>query len=445
MIHKINSMVDCYEGDALATLKQLPSESVQCVVTSPPYYGLRDYGVDGQMGLEETPDKYVEKMVEVFREVRRVLRLDGVAWLNLGDSYAGTGKSGGGKQGERWSECGMDKEGPKGGKWQPPPNGLKQKDLIGIPWRVVFALQSDGADTKAMATIGRARDAIVDAYSGETLPDKALKALENLMREYAGAKGSSWWLRQDIIWNKPSPMPESVTDRCTKAHEYVFLLAKSEKYFFDAEAIKEPASNTSGWAKQRSKGINTWKYNDNESRKKQTGQKIEYSTFGDGQTRNKRSVWTITTKPFKEAHFATMPPDLAEICIKAGTSEKGCCPNCGKPWVRIISKDRVATRPGNDTKVTGDSMVDGNRDPQRHVTTTETVGWKQSCQCNKHEPVPCLVLDPFGGAATTGLVASRLDRRCTLIELNPKYIDIMKSRLKEDPSIFDVGDNKESN
>lgn len=392
MKHKINSMVDCYEGDAIKTCKQLPSDSVQCVVTSPPYYGLRDYSVEGQMGLEATPEQYIEKMVELFREIRRVLRDDGTVWLNLGDSYA---SSGGKTQPHRDSSGGIGKKGTRGeqpyhsagGGFSRPctaTDGIKPKDLIGVPWRVAFALQADG-----------------------------------------------WYLRQDIIWHKPNPMPESVRDRCTKAHEYVFLFAKSERYFFDSEAIKEPAVYPTGTRKDAKKGSFKSKYHGDVAR---IGDE-SFRAIRD--TRNKRSVWTISTKPFKEAHFAVMPPDLAEICIKAGTSEKGCCPHCGKLWVRILSKERVATRPGNDTKVTGDSMVDGNRDPQRHVTYTQTIGWKQSCNCPEHDPVPCLVLDPFGGAATTGLVASKLGRRCTLIELNPQYIQIMKNRLVQHPSLFD--------
>jgi DNA modification methylase len=242
------------EGDCLEQLKELPDNSIQCVVTSPPYWGLRDYGVAGQLGLEQTPEEYVAKLVGVFREVKRVLKNNGTFWLNLGDSYAAPKSIGNGLKAIG--------------------NGLKAKDLVGIPWRVAFALQADG-----------------------------------------------WYLRQDIIWHKPNPMPESVTDRCTKAHEYIFLLSKSPKYYFDHEAIKEPASSTSGWAKQRAKGQNTWKYNDTEKRKASTGQVIDASTFGKEGLRNRRSVWTVTTKPFKGAHFATFPIDLIEPCILAGSAK----------------------------------------------------------------------------------------------------------------------------
>lgn len=233
-------------GDCLASLRLMTDRSVHCCVTSPPYFGLRDYGVDGQIGREPTPDEFVASLVSVFREVRRVLRDDGTLWLNLGDSYARPPAKGG--------------SGP----------GLKPKDLIGIPWRVAFALQADG-----------------------------------------------WYLRQDIIWHKPNPIPESVRDRCTKSHEYVFLLSKSPRYYFDSEAIKEPAAESSlvrlaqpTLAQQVGSARVPGKTNGN---MKAVG----------GETRNKRSVWTVTTKPFKGAHFATFPPDLIEPCIRAGCPEGG--------------------------------------------------------------------------------------------------------------------------
>jgi DNA modification methylase len=257
---------------------------VQCVVTSPPYWGLRDYGVAGQIGLEATPEAYVTAMVEVFREVRRVLADDGVLWLNLGDSYAtGAGKvgdcPGGGAQGERWKQRGPSRAQVPDGKnpnagvptYQPnrmPIAGLKPKDLVGIPWRVAFALQADG-----------------------------------------------WYLRSDIIWSKPNPMPESVTDRPTKAHEYVFLLAKSERYYYDADAVREKPAVSSfvrwgddPYTKRRPDGQPTYTQLEGENT-------CGIHPLG----RNARSVWTITTKPYVGAHFATMPKQLAERCIKAGS------------------------------------------------------------------------------------------------------------------------------
>jgi len=308
------SNVTILAGDCRETLKTLQDKSVNCCVTSPPYFGLRDYGMEDQIGLEQTPDQFVSELVEVFREVKRVLRDDGTLWLNLGDSYAGSGKG-------RWADGNSYATGKQATSKGTTEGKLvksitpdcKPKDLIGIPWRVAFALQADG-----------------------------------------------WYLRQDIIWHKPNPMPESVTDRCTKAHEYIFLLSKSSKYYFDYEAIKEPILHPN--VKNATFGSMSG-----------TGIKgLQYSgkTYIPPDKRNKRSVWTVTTKPFKGAHFATFPPDLIEPCILAG------CPNEG------------------------------------------------------------IVLDPFGGSGTTGLVANKLNRNAILCELNPNYVNIIKSRLSGNMPLF---------
>ena len=256
-------------ADVLDGLRSLPDESVQCVVTSPPYWGLRDYGCEGQIGLEATPQAFIARLVDVFREVRRVLRKDGTCWVNLGDSYAAADRNlGRNDAGRNFTGGGGNKAGSgnpgKQGAIRVGMGGLKPKDLVGIPWRFAFAAQEDG-----------------------------------------------WWLRQDIIWSKPNPMPESVQDRCTKAHEYVFLLTKAERYFYDAEAIAEAALQPVGAAAFV-------------AQHKQAGlcRHLASSTLGTNQgaaTRNKRSVWSISTQPFEEAHFATMPPELAETCIKAGS------------------------------------------------------------------------------------------------------------------------------
>ena len=267
------------QGDCRETLKTLADSSVHCCVTSPPYFGLRDYGHDGQIGLEETPEAFVAEMVAVFREVRRALRDDGTCWLNLGDSYAaargGThqpaetlagGKNGKTDNGERVNRDRHD-------GYNPTRNakgiGLKHKDLIGIPWRVAFALQADG-----------------------------------------------WYLRQDIIWHKPNPMPESVTDRCTKAHEYVFLLTKSARYFYDIAAMREPSADPDGSA-ARYKSAFGGKKNEALLASDQVHTRpIGMREFDGG--RNRRSVWTVNTSPYKGAHFATFPPDLIRPCILAG-------------------------------------------------------------------------------------------------------------------------------
>ena len=293
------------QGDCIEGMRTLPDASVHCCVTSPPYWGLRDYGHAGQIGLEETPEAYVARMVEVFREVRRVLRDDGTLWLNLGDSYAGSWGNQGRKETRgtqrpingpmmqrlkvgkvHHEECCLDEDCmcPAGegddiypdkqtrtGSWVNDHPTLKPKDLIGIPWRVAFALQADG-----------------------------------------------WWLRQDIIWAKPNPMPESVRDRCTKAHEYVFLLTKSERYFYDAIALSEPAKTAGQIGGFTSNAAVA-------SGRKPSGNMIPErgAAYVRPVTRNRRSVWTVTTKPYSGAHFATMPPDLVEPCILAGCPEGG--------------------------------------------------------------------------------------------------------------------------
>ena len=259
------------EGDCIEGMRRLEGQSVNCVVTSPPYFGLRDYGHDGQIGLEASPDAFVAKLVEVFREVRRVLRDDGTLWLNLGDSYASNGQrgnnNGNGASTMGWPGQSHDTINKAAGMKLPPiDHGLKPKDLIGIPWRVAFALQADG-----------------------------------------------WYLRQDIIWHKPNPMPESVRDRCTKAHEYIFLLSKSERYYFDSEAIKEPAQSELQ-PRNRPNGLSV------EDGKKMG---VYRPNCGVGETRNRRSVWTVATKPYKGAHFATFPPNLIRPCILAGCPKDG--------------------------------------------------------------------------------------------------------------------------
>lgn len=297
------------QGDCREVLKTLPDESVHCIVTSPPYWGLRDYGVGGQIGLELSPEAFVAALVGVFSEVHRVLRSDGTLWLNLGDSYARMQE--GNVPQSKNPDC-------------PPPTmlgrvknaGLKAKDLVGIPWRVAFALQAAG-----------------------------------------------WWLRQDLIWAKPNVMPESVTDRCTKAHEYIFLLAKSERYYFDAAAIAEPIAEST--ANDR---VDTGRFRP--ERGFPGSPSAGSGRLGDKDTRNKRSVWTVPTHPYKDAHFATFPPKLIEPCILAG------CPEGGT------------------------------------------------------------VLDPFGGAGTTGLVADRQGRNAILIELNPEYADMARKRIQNDAPLF---------
>lgn len=304
-------------GDCIASMAALPAASVQCCVTSPPYYGLRDYGMDGQIGLEESPEAFVGRLVDVFREVRRVLRDDGTLWLNLGDSYAGGGGFAPNAPSNLAGAKQTTQQGAKPGGIKPG-NGVKAKDLLMIPAQVALALRADG-----------------------------------------------WFLRSDIIWHKPNPMPESVTDRPTWAHEHVFLLTKGARYFYDAAAIREVSVSDHGSG-------NGFKRDARESYKDTAGARGNDQPWlppEDG-ARNARNVWTIASQPFSGAHFATMPPELAERCIKAGS------------------------KPGD------------------------------------------LVLDPFGGAGTTGLVADRLGRDAVLCELNPAYAAIAERRLSRDAGMF---------
>ena len=385
-------------GDVLDMLKTLDSESVHCCVTSPPYWGLRDYGVEGQLGLEKTPQEYIAKMVEVFREVRRVLRSDGTAWLNIGDSYAGSwGNSGHRPELDNTPSYQRDKNCeylPRGG-WdnrrdRPASSyrieGIKAKDLCLIPFRLAIALQEDG-----------------------------------------------WWVRSDIIWSKKNPMPESVRDRPTKAHEYVFLLAKAQRYYFDADAVREAAGEWSS-----AQGFSA----DGQARR---GEAVGHRNGkGDHPTqmqsgRNIRTVWTIPTQPTPEAHFATFPEALIVPCIKAGTSEKGCCPECGSPWERVIEREGKTSREwqkerglgtkGNDVLmgIQGKS-IKGGRPPD---PIYNTLGWQPTCNHNL-EPIPCTVLDPFFGSGTTGIVAKKLNRKWIGIELNAEYIKIAEKRIEKE-------------
>ena len=350
-------------GDCLDLLRTLPEESVHCVVTSPPYWGLRDYGVEGAIGLERTLQEHIDALVRVFREVRRVLRSDGTLWLNYGDAY-------------------------------------RAKQLLMMPARVALALQADG-----------------------------------------------WWLRSEIVWHKPNPMPESVRDRPTSAHEKLFLLTKAARYFYDAEAVRVACSpNTHARRKDREraprKGSDTYDRRAGTWKEKRTV--AEQAEIG----ANLRNVWTIPTHAYPDAHFATFPPKLVEPCIKAGTSERGACPECGAPWTRETEKqtrfESGSGRSGNapQGKHEGYEQAESGTYDVRMgpVISTKTIGWLPACDCHQRGTVPCKVLDPFGGSGTVGLVASRLGRDAILIELNPEYAEMAERRIYSDaPLLADVG------
>lgn len=475
-------------GDALAELRKLPRESVHCCVTSPPYYGLREYNTEpqawggdascnhawgspvrmakksggtrlsglgkydngltdeaitkkikaqmvggckgafcrcgawlGSLGLEPSPNLYVEHLVGIFEEVRRVLRKDGTLWLNMGDSFASGGRGGegdrSGLRGSRHSQ--NESRAAVAVMGRSRPSGYKKKDLIGMPWRVAFALQAAG-----------------------------------------------WYLRRDIIWSKSNPMPESVADRPTTAHEYVFLLAKSERYFFDGEAIRESASYLEpnaadkitspygqGFSRRASATAASFRREDSKRGIPQVGQnngthRAEREDIAyNGPSRNARSVWTIATSAFAEAHFATFPPGLAERCIRAGTSERGCCSECGAPWIRQVEASGKTTQEAAaETGYAGHAQAYGgskqNLDfrgshwklPARERTTT---GWLASCKCAASVE-PCTILDPFFGAGTTGLVALRLGRDCIGIELNPEYCEMAARRILADAPLLNT-------
>lgn len=392
------------QGDVLEKLKELPDETVDCCITSPPYFGLRDYQVEGQIGLEKTPEEYVGKMVLVFREVRRVLKKEGVMFLNLGDSYASNGREGG----DIDKDNGMDIERGRGRLNKHPI--IKPKDLVGIPWRVAFALQADG-----------------------------------------------WYLRQDIIWAKPNPMPESVTDRCTKSHEYVFLMTKSPHYYFDHEAIKELATGYDGRKDTMMKGSEKYKDGDyliagNANSLSVKGrERWQYKNLQeDGQNpnsmhekrlvgeeylspvRNKRSVWTVPTHPFKGAHFATFPEDLIIPMIKAGCP-KEVCKKCGKGRERLFQtipnpeRSQSGRTHSKESERMGKSPV-----PEKGWETIKFDMGYSNCGCNRGF-VPGLVLDIFMGSGTTAVVAKKLGRNYLGIEINPEYIKIAEKRIAEVP------------
>ena len=363
--------------NALDYLKQCDDESVNCIITSPPYYGLRDYGVKGQVGLEETLQEYIGNLVAIFSEARRVLRDDGTLWVNMGDSYAGANTANG--AGESRHQPTMDSP--------PPPQqrvagytGINPKNLLGVPWRLAFALQDDG-----------------------------------------------WYLRSDIIWHKPNPMPESVTDRPTKAHEYVFLLTKSARYWYDADAVRESGAGTlwnsskgfcpEGQAKRGGDVGHT------------NGKGLHRDIIQSG--RNKRTVWTIATQPMPLAHFATFPPKLIEPMILAGCPPKVCA-ECGMPWERVMEKDGQYKARWK----AGTSIVDLGMHGSGGVLGTglinkyKTIGWQPTCEHPDAPTEPGVVLDMFMGAGTTALVAQQHNRNWMGCELNPDYIEIANARIQ---------------
>lgn len=376
-------------GDVLDRLQELPAGSVQCCVTSPPYWGLRDYGVEGQLGLEKAPQEFLANMVEVFRGVRRVLRDDGTLWLNIGDSYARHGgwSNNNGLDGVSREESNRARtNAPEGVASQKLAQGLKGKDLCLIPERLAIALQDDG-----------------------------------------------WWIRSRIAWCKKSSMPESVTDRPTSAWEHIWLLTKSARYYYDAEAVKAPPNNsnpTSSAEYRKSVGRGSGNAELGRGDFEDGGQRSK--AIGNSATgANLRNYWILGPEPYPEAHFATFPSEIPRRCIKAGTSQKGACSECGAPWGRIVEKDGGTWE---QRKADGHAMRYGmdaiNERDGVHLggSTATTTGWQPTCACDA-EVVPCTVLDPFLGSGTTAAVAQELDREWVGIELNPEYAALAEKRI----------------
>ena len=387
-------------GDARVRLGDLADDSVHCVVTSPPYWGLRAYrGDDGMIGMEDTFDEHLANLLDVFAEVARVMRSDGTLWLNYGDAYAGSGTTGqrnGSIQGKARAE---DK------RATPPMDGCKPKDLMMMPARIALALQAQG-----------------------------------------------WYLRSEIVWAKPNPMPESVTDRPTSSHEKIWLLSRQPRYYYDADAVRLPAKFPDDNRKDRVKPEHT---NARDAKQmaprksdKQRGHSRRHAGFNDPWDQmtvaeqraggaNLRNVWQIATRPFRDAHFATFPPDLSELCIKAGTSEQGVCAECGQPYRRVTDVAYVNS---------GNRSTNGPRSvANRHETAgyavrmdrvVDTISWSPMCFCPSLDTVPAVVLDPFGGAGTVSVVAENLGRDSVLVEVSSEYAELARKRITDHSPMF---------
>jgi len=530
-------------GDCLDVLRGMGADSVHCVVISPPYWGLRDYGIDGAIGLEPTLDEFVAKMVEVFREVRRVLRKDGVCWVNLGSSYgSGDMRASPSPLLKRAPACGNDGREPQDSLADgracldccgEHPGGTRnrhadtarngrceQRDMpqtsqtdrdtepvdcdqashSALPPDAPASTMpqscdqpADASDPSATASAGPSgvptscgdvptseRMASYTCGSVPMLPPLVVRT-EGKESFYSacqspGCRGigrcglcwtklaipalhvkpkdlipvpwlvalalqaDGWWLRSDVIWAKPNPMPESCTDRPTKAHEYMFLMTKSAKYFYDAEAVREAHADPSRYLKSEDRS--GWKPRSDGKAKEWNPANVYANPAG----RNLRTVWTIPTQSFKKAHFATFPQKLVEPCLKAGTSAKGCCPECGTPWGRVVEKNPAYAQWAETQRFYGEGgkgsafkMAKTNSQAVPMSKST-TVGWKPGCECDV-EPVPCLVLDPFCGSGTVGVVCKQMGLNFIGIELNPEYAEMARKRIANpnpEPEIPDV-------
>lgn len=404
-------------GDAAATLRTLPAESVHMIVTSPPFWNQRDYSVDGQIGLEPSPADWITRLVDVFREARRVLRRDGTAWIEIGDTYSTQPTCGPGlnsgltkpKNGERKIQI-AQRASQRGGLAR-----LPRKSICGLPWRLAFALQDDG-----------------------------------------------WLFRQDIIWLHTNCVPESVRDRCTKAHSYLFMFTRRPHYYWDQVALMEPVS---GGAHERGHGITPKSCPPSTAWARGAGahDAVSFSAVRSKQNvsfsgavrslvtmRNKRSVWPIASEPLSDAHYAAYPQELPATCIMASTSARGVCATCAAPWTWIVKRERAAvtgTYGGKYGKadrevVSGRTLLENVKaaraaggEHDSPFTAPETLGWHPAC-AHAGEPVPATVLDPFMGAGTTALAALQLGRHYLGIELSCEYVALANRRLQRELPLF---------
>lgn len=536
------------QGDCLEMLKTLPGESVHVCISSPPYRQLRDYQIQGQIGLEPTVEEYISKLVAVYREVRRVLRKDGTCWVNLGSSYFGGTPGSGGKTSKQITNagsffdgkppirsrsdapaCGSDGKEPQGSQVadrvcpdscdESQAGTLSRRDNTahnvqsaspierlpsrkdhdnertdcvssspsastpGVQASTILSSSLNAPDVDVMPTVSERLsieakaasdvpefacktaapfetnssaigaqacaedqnniggiaeiDGALDGHTSDKEP-VALTCLYSTIRSMKfkpkdmvaipwlfalAMQADGWYLRQDIIWSKMNPMPESVTDRTTKAHEYLFLLSKSATYFYDAEAIKEIGAGRELFGNSRSKGPCDQRQDNDRQDMTPT------------ETRNKRSVWTIPSQAYPDSHFATYPEDLVKPCILAGTSARGCCPKCGAPWKRQL--ERVFVGSYHDHKQDGVAygLRQNGKGPANDYVPPKTTGWTPTCSCDCPSTVPCTVLDIFGGSCTTGQVALELGRNAVLIELNPDYVALGRKRCHVTPSL----------
>jgi DNA modification methylase len=476
-----------YCGNSLNILRTFPDKVFQCCVTSPPFFGLRSYNTghwiggsrdcvhdtvparngrggsgpnaknttdsypsefpspscskcgaiyeDFQLGLESTPDEYTDHLVEVFREVKRTLRDDGVFWLNLGDSYAGSWGNAGHRpelddspSHQREKNCdylprgGWDDRRDRPASSYKLPN-IKAKDLIGIPWKLAFALRDDGwwlrSDiiwAKGVSGQKELTSQIHNAGIEIGIEENKIEALIESLGLYVG-----------------NSMPESVVDRPSKSHEYLFMLTKSKKYFYDNDAVREDlvTKDNKGRRESYPSGSTSSMRGGVHQVKNGSFAGLPLNPLG----RNLRSVWTLVTKPFKSAHFAVFPEELILNPIKSSTSEKGCCPACNAPYKRILLKKSMVIRKTDRVALMGEFGRTQSSGTMLSPTESKTVGWQQTCSCILDcawgDPEPCLVLDPFMGSGTVGVVSKKLGRNFVGIDLNKSYVDMANERISK--------------